>query len=69
MYPAKECGAFYKLCVASGKSEGGVNNHKLGALVLKKINDWKHAIETFNKHMKLLYHLKSKADIDTFLKI
>jgi hypothetical protein len=68
-YSTKEDGAFCKLCVAFGKSEEGVNNHKLGALVLKKFNDWKHAKETFNNHMKLLYHLRSIAYTDNFLKI
>jgi len=53
----KEYGAYCKLCVAFSKSEGGTNSQKLGALVLNKFDNWKHAIETFNKHSKLNYYL------------
>lgn len=38
-------------------------------MVLNKFDNWKHAIETFNKHSKLNYHLKSVADTDNFLKM
>lgn len=50
------------------KSKGGINNQKLGALVLNKFDNWKRAIKTFNKHAKLNYRLKSIAGTDNFLK-
>lgn len=34
----KENGAYCRLCVAFSKSEGGYNNQKLGALVVKEFN-------------------------------
>lgn len=55
----KKDGVFCKLCVAFGKSEGGVNNRKLGALVLKKCNDRKHATETFNKRNLYLQNFQN----------
>ena len=67
-YSEKEDGAFCKLCVAFSKSEGGINGQKLGALVINKFDNWKHAIETFTKHDKLNYHIKSVIDTDNFLK-
>jgi len=38
-------------------------------LVTNKFDNWKHAIETFTKHDKLNYHIKSVIDTDNFLKI
>ncbi|KAF0710618.1 zinc finger MYM-type protein 1-like, partial [Aphis craccivora] len=67
-YSEKEDGAFCKLCVALSKSEDGINSQKLGALVINKFDSWKHAIETFTKHDKLNYHIKSVIDTDIFLK-
>jgi len=37
-------------------------------LVINKFDSWKHAIETFTKHDKLNYHIKSVIDTDNFLK-
>jgi len=42
-YSEKEDGAFCNLCVAFSKSKGGINDQKLGALVINKFDNWKHA--------------------------
>lgn len=60
-------GAYCKYCVAFTKNEAGVNNQKLGAFVLKKYDDWKHALEDFKNHSNLEYHKKSLLDADNFL--
>ena len=52
-------GVYCKYCVAFTKNEAGVNNQKLGAFVLKKYDDWKHALENFKNHLNLEYHKKS----------
>jgi hypothetical protein len=60
-------GMYCKYCVAFTKNEAGVNNRKLGAFVLKKYDDWKHAMENFKNHSNLEYHKKSLLDADNFL--
>lgn len=65
-YSAVENGTFCKFCVAFSKSEGGVNFQPLGSLVLKKFDNWKHAVETFNKHCSLEYHKKYLFDASYF---
>jgi len=39
----------------------------LGAFVLKKYDDWKHALEDFKNHSNLEYHIKSLLAADNFL--
>lgn len=60
-------GAYCKYCVAFTKNEAGVNNQKLGAFVLNKYDDWKHALEDFKNHSNLEYHKKSLLDTNNFL--
>lgn len=66
VHSEKENGMFNKLCVGFGKHEGGVITISWRLWFKKKNEDWKHATETFNKHMKLMYHLKCIADTDNF---
>lgn len=68
-FSKSENGAYCKYCVAFAKNEAGVNNQKLGALVLKKYNNWRHALEDFNHHSNLEYHKKCMLDADHFLNV
>ncbi|XP_025407219.1 zinc finger MYM-type protein 1-like [Sipha flava] len=66
-YSEVNSSVFCKYCVAFTKTEAGVNNQKLGAFVLIKYDDWKHALENFKNHSNLEYHKKSLLDADNFL--
>ncbi|KAL4141563.1 hypothetical protein QTP88_004184 [Uroleucon formosanum] len=66
-YSKSENGAYCKYCVAFAKNEAGVINQKLGALVLKKYDNWRHALEDFKYHSNLDYHKKCMLDADHFL--
>jgi len=66
-YSAVENGAYCKFCVAFSKNEGGKNSQLLGSLVLKKFDNWKHAVENFNKHSSLEYHKQCLSDASNFL--
>lgn len=68
-YSKSENGAYCKYCVAFAKNEAGVNNQKLGALVLKKCDNWRHALEDFKCHSNLDYHKKCMLDADHFLNV
>lgn len=68
-YSKSENGAYCKYCVAFVKNEAGVNNQKLGALVLKKYDNWRHALEDFKCHSNLDYHKKCMLDADHFLNV
>lgn len=58
-YSAKENGAYCKCCIAFGVKTGGIRDVRLGKLINKPFNTWKHAKETFRNHEKLDYHKKS----------
>lgn len=47
-------------------NEGGKNSQLLGSLVLKKFDNWKHAVENFNKHSSLEYHKQCLSDASNF---
>lgn len=66
-YSKIENGAYCKYCVAFAKNEAGFKNQKLGALVLKKYDNWRHALEDFKYHSNLEYHKKCLLDADNFL--
>lgn len=68
-YSAVENGAYCKFCVAFSKNEGGKNSQLLGSLVLKKFDDWKHAVENFNKHSSLEYHKQCLSDASNFFNV
>jgi hypothetical protein len=65
-YSAVDNGAFCKFCVAFSKKEGEKNFQLLGSLVLKKFDNWKHAVESFNKHSSLEYHKQYLSDACNF---
>jgi len=58
-YSGIQDGAFCKFCVAFSKSHDGHNCQLLGSLVVKKFNNWKHAVEIFTKH-SYLYRISPK---------
>jgi len=68
-YSGIQGGAFCKFCVTFSKSHGGHNSQLLGSLVLKKFNNWKHAVEIFTKHSTLEYHQKCFLDATNFSNI
>jgi len=69
VYSETENGAFCKYCCLFAKAGAGVNSQSLGALVKKKFDNWKHAVETFDKHSKLQYHLNCVSDADHFTEV
>lgn len=66
-YSESNNGAYCKYCVAFAKTEAGINCQKLGVFVVKKYDDWRHALENFKNHSNLGYHKKSLLDADNFL--
>ncbi|XP_060874016.1 zinc finger MYM-type protein 1-like [Metopolophium dirhodum] len=67
VYSAFDNGAYCKFCVAFSKYSGGINNQSLGSLVIKKYDNWRHALEYFKNHSNLEYHKKCVLDADRFL--
>ncbi|XP_067620086.1 zinc finger MYM-type protein 1-like [Eurosta solidaginis] len=63
-YSAKNDGGYCKYCIAFGVKSAGVVDAKLGKLVNKRFNVWKHAKETFRNHEKNEYHRKSILGIE-----
>jgi hypothetical protein len=68
-YSAIQEGAFCKFCVAFTKCEGGVNSQVLGSFVLKKFDNWRYAVETFNKHSSLEYYKKCLLDAANYSEV
>lgn len=60
-------GAFCVYCVLFGTDE--VKYQKLGKLVCEKYNNWNCAVEKFNKHQSLVYHLTAMEKANGFLNI
>ncbi|XP_050064205.1 zinc finger MYM-type protein 1-like [Aphis gossypii] len=60
-------GAFCVYCVLFGTDE--VKYQKLGKLVCEKYNSWNCAVEKFNKHQSLIYHLTAMEKANGFLNI
>lgn len=58
-YSESEDGAFCKYCVLFSSHGAGVGHQPLGKLVKHKFNNWKDAVEEFNKHEKNDYHRNS----------
>lgn len=53
-------------CVAFSKNEGGKNSQLLGSLVLRKFDNWKYAVDNFNKNSSLEYHKQCLSDASNF---
>lgn len=68
-YSKIENGAYCKYCVVFSKTGAGVNFQSLGALAKKKFDNWRKAIETFDKHSLAQYHLNSLRDGAHFLEV
>jgi ribosomal protein L20 len=68
-YSEVENGAYCKFCIVFSKAGAGINSQSLGALSKKKFDNWKKAIDTFEKHSHAQYHLQSLADADYFLNV
>lgn len=60
-------GVFCVYCVLFGTDE--VKYQKLGKLVCEKYNRWNCAVEKFNKHQSLVYHLTAMEKANGFLNI
>ncbi|KAL4099002.1 hypothetical protein QTP88_023505 [Uroleucon formosanum] len=66
-YSEKLEGAFCKYCVVFAKS-GGKGSQALGSLVTHAFQNWKKALEVFEKHSKHEYHTLSLLKSEQFLK-
>lgn len=57
-YSESNNGVYCKYSVAFAKTESGVNFRKLRVFVVKKYDDWRHALENFKNYFNLGYHKK-----------
>lgn len=68
-YSARDNGAYCKICVLFATSGAGVNSQELGTLVKKPFSNWKKAIETFNRHAALKYHMDCVISAENFIRV
>ncbi|XP_008190126.1 zinc finger MYM-type protein 1-like [Acyrthosiphon pisum] len=65
-YSAKDCGAYFRLCVLFGRDVGGLGDQKLGVLTLQPLSKYKNAVADFKKHSTLNYHALAIVKSDHF---
>ncbi|XP_050064715.1 zinc finger MYM-type protein 1-like [Aphis gossypii] len=67
-YSEKLEGAFCKYCIVFART-GGIGSQTLGSLVLNGFQNWKNALEVFEKHNEHEYHKVAILKGENFLKL
>lgn len=55
LYSAIDNRTYCTFCVAFSKYSTETNNQSLGSLAIKKLHNWRHALEYFKNHWNLEY--------------